>query len=277
MDKKNLPQIGNISRMVDVQCFTPTSTLEKWNAYNLDDESSSETTITILDIIGRDWDGEGVTAKRISAALRRIGDQPVRVIINSPGGDFFEGVAIYNLLRNHTAKVTCEVIGIAASAASIIAMAADELIMDAASILMIHNTQICVCGDRNAMLDISDILKDFDHILAGVYAARSGMSLEKVKAMLDSETWFTPESALKHKLIDEISAENDLSVTNVVDFEQKNSIRIVDNLLASHNLPRNERRKLLGDIKGKQDAVPSDTQDAVENALNDLMKTIQQI
>src|SRR5690606_18124282 len=84
-------------------------------------------TITILDVIGYDWwTGEGVTAKRVSAALRAIGEKPVTVLINSPGGDFFEGVTIYNMLRAHPSKVTVQILGIAASAASVIAMAADE-------------------------------------------------------------------------------------------------------------------------------------------------------
>jgi HK97 family phage portal protein len=84
-------------------------------------------TITILEPIGVDFFGNGVTAKRIAAALRAIGNQPVTVMINSPGGDFFEGLAIYNLLREHPKAVTVQVIGIAASAASVIAMAGDDI------------------------------------------------------------------------------------------------------------------------------------------------------
>lgn len=83
--------------------------------------------------------GEGVTAKRISAALRAIGEQDIVVNLNSPGGDMFEGLAIYNLLRAHSGKVTVNILGIAASAASIIAMAGDEIKMGRGAFLMIHN------------------------------------------------------------------------------------------------------------------------------------------
>ena len=95
--------------------------------------------ISIYDSIGENWEGTGVTAKRISAALRAIGDKDVVVNINSPGGDFFEGVAIYNLLREHQGRVTVQVMGLAASAASVIAMAGDEILMGDGSFLMIHN------------------------------------------------------------------------------------------------------------------------------------------
>ncbi|TKA83994.1 Clp protease ClpP, partial [Sulfitobacter sp. 15WGC] len=78
------------------------------------------------EIGGGDY-GDGVTSKRIAGALRSIGERDVRVDINSPGGDFFEGVAIYNMLREHKAKVTVNVLGLAASAASVIAMAGDEI------------------------------------------------------------------------------------------------------------------------------------------------------
>ncbi|MBN0106041.1 Clp protease ClpP, partial [Pseudomonas aeruginosa] len=90
--------------------------------------------------IGYDWwTGEGVTAKRIAGALRAIGgDVDVTVNINSPGGDVFEGLAIYNLLREHKGKVTVRVLGLAASAASFIAMAADEVKIARAGFLMIH-------------------------------------------------------------------------------------------------------------------------------------------
>src|SRR5690606_12912230 len=115
-------------------------------------------TITILDVIGYDWwSGEGVTAKRIEAALRKIGNKPVSVLINSPGGDFFEGVTIYNLLREHPAQVTVKILGLAASAASVIAMAADRIEIANLGFMMIHNTQWVAAGDRHVMKETHDI------------------------------------------------------------------------------------------------------------------------
>src|SRR5699024_8434789 len=94
---------------------TPENALAKWNS-SLRAVSSDDATITIYDEIGEDIFGEGVTAKRIGGALRNIGDNPATVLINSPGGNVFEGLAIYNLLKNHSQPVTVKVVGLAASA-----------------------------------------------------------------------------------------------------------------------------------------------------------------
>lgn len=97
------------------------SALERWNG-GIRATSDNDNSISIFDVVGRDYWDEGVTAKRISGALRSMNGADVTVNINSPGGDMFEGLAIYNLLREYQGKVTVKVLGIAASAASIIAM-----------------------------------------------------------------------------------------------------------------------------------------------------------
>ena len=101
--------------------------LSSWDS-SIRAAAEDERTISIYDVIGVDyWTGEGVTAKRIASALRGLGKGPVTVNVNSPGGDMFEGLAIYNLLREHDGEVTIKVLGLAASAASIIAMAGDTV------------------------------------------------------------------------------------------------------------------------------------------------------
>ena len=117
--------------------------------------------ISIYDSIGENWEGTGVTAKRISAALRAIGDKDVVVNINSPGGDFFEGVAI-SKLREHQGRVTVQVMGLAASAASVIAMAGDQILMGDGSFLMIHNAWAVAIGNRHDMADAAKLLEPFD-------------------------------------------------------------------------------------------------------------------
>src|SRR5690606_27950498 len=136
----------------------------------------SDTTISILDIIGEDfWSGTGVTASRITAALRSVGNQDITVRINSPGGDMFEGIAIYNLLRAHPARVTVEVLGWAASAASIIAMAGDDIRMGLGSFMMVHNAWGMVIGNRHDMREAASLFDQFDAALADIYEARTGM------------------------------------------------------------------------------------------------------
>lgn len=102
-------------------------------------EGDRKPTLSIFDYIGDDGEGGGVSAKRVAGALRDLAGQDIVVEINSPGGNYFDGVAIYNLLRRHDGAVDVQILGVAASAASVIAMAGDTIAMAANSELMIHN------------------------------------------------------------------------------------------------------------------------------------------
>lgn len=148
--------------------------------------------IEIFDIIG---DG-GATPAWFSAALKRAGNRRLRVAINSPGGDVFDGIAIYNQIRAHPAGVSVEVLGIAASAASVIAMAGDEITMARNSQLMVHNTWILVVGNADILAKTQDLLRKIDGQLAETYSARSGQSIETVGEMMRAETFMTADEAV---------------------------------------------------------------------------------
>ena len=139
---------------------------------------------------------------RISAALRSIGKSDVVVTINSPGGDYFEGLAIYNLLREHPAKVTIKIVGIAASAASVIAMAGDDVQIARAGFVMIHNTWVVAMGDRHQLRDVADWLEPFDQMAVDIYAARSGLKAAELGKMLDRETWIGGADAVEKGFAD---------------------------------------------------------------------------
>lgn len=156
------------------------------------------TEILIYDEIGY-W---GVTAKDFVMALAQVGDGPINVRINSPGGDVFDGMAIYNALKARTAPVTVTIDGLAASAASYIAMAGSEIVMGELSMLMIHNAWGLVIGNRHDMLDSAATMEKIDGLLAGVYAARCGMTPAECAALMDAETWFTAQEAIDAKLGD---------------------------------------------------------------------------
>jgi len=157
----------------------------------------------MFEVIGEDWwTGGGVTAKRISAALRSIGERDVTVKINSPGGDMFEGIAIYNLLRGHPAKVTVEVLGWAASAASIIAMAGDEIRMGLGTFMMVHNAWGVVVGNRHDMRDAAELFDGFDAAIADIYEARTGTARAEIVKLMDAETFMGPSDAVKHGFAD---------------------------------------------------------------------------
>ncbi|MDQ7775267.1 MAG: Clp protease ClpP [Paracoccus aminovorans] len=111
--------------------------------------------IDVMDVIGESWDGYGITGRRVGALLRSAGDRDVVVNINSPGGDVFEGLAIYNMLRGHKGDVTVRIVGLAASAASVIAMAGDKIEIARAGFLMIHNTWVFAIGDRHDLSTVA--------------------------------------------------------------------------------------------------------------------------
>lgn len=157
--------------------------------------------ILLYDAIGG-WDG--ITAKDFLSALSSAGSGPVRVRINCPGGDVFDGMAIRNALAAHPGGVTCVVDGIAASAASFIALAGSRLEMCSASTLMIHNAWSVAFGNKNDMRKTADILDKIDGQIVGMYAGKTGGDPADIAAAMDAETWMTPEEAIAAKYCDGI-------------------------------------------------------------------------
>lgn len=246
----SLKQLQRISAEAPkgVSWDTPSEAVAKWDA-SLAFSRADDATITIYDAIGSDGWSEGVTAKRISAALRSIGNRDVTVSINSPGGDFFEGIAIYNLLMEHPYRVTVKVVGLAASAASVIAMAGDEIQVAKTGFLMIHNSWAVVIGNRHDLEGASKVLQGFDAAMAGLYAGVAGITVEQAAKLMDDETWMSGESAITSGFAtalldgDEISASKEHNGADAAS-------RKIDKLLAMQGLPRSERRELLKQIKG---------------------------
>jgi len=146
----------------------------------------------------------GVTAKDFVLALTLAGDGPITLRINSPGGDPFDGLAIYNALRARTSPVNVVVDGLAASAASFIAMVGTTVSMAEQSMLMINNACGVVIGDRNEMREMAAVMKKIDGQLAEIYAGKSGKPAADIGAMMDSETWFTSSEARDAGLCDAI-------------------------------------------------------------------------
>lgn len=162
---------------------------------------ADDATITIYDVIGP---REGVSASRIAAALRSIGNRDVVVNINSPGGDMFEGIAFYNLLREHKGKVTVRVLGLAASAASIIAMAGDTIQVAKSAYIMVHNVWVLAIGNRLDLREVADFLEPFDKTLAELYTARTGGAQATIAALMDAETYMDGADAIERGFADEL-------------------------------------------------------------------------
>lgn len=146
----------------------------------------------------------GVNALDLTADLDALDTKKIRVEINSPGGNVFDGIAIYNALRLHPAHVTTRVDGIAASIASVIAQAGDHRVMVASSQMMIHNAWGLAVGHASDHADMADLLGKQDAVIAGIYATRSDKPADHFRSLMDAETWMDADEALSQGLADEV-------------------------------------------------------------------------
>jgi ATP-dependent Clp protease, protease subunit len=164
--------------------------------------------ITMYGDIGEDWwTGEGITPKSVKQQIDDAGEfSRLTVRINSPGGSAFDGVAIYNVLRAVGKPVSVVVDGIAASAASIIAMAGDTVTMGRGSMLMLHNPWTFAMGNAKELRNTADMLEKVGDSMADVYVAKSAKTLEQVKEILDEETWLSAQDAVDEGFADEVAA-----------------------------------------------------------------------
>lgn len=154
-------------------------------------------TLEIYDAIGADWFGQGITASIVSDAMKTAGDYScLNVRLNSPGGDLFEGVAIYNLFRSCGKPVNVSVDGLAASAASLVAMAGDTITMGVGTQMMIHRAMGGAMGYADDMRKLADILDSVSASAADIYVTRTGMKKDKVMKLMDAETWMSANEAL---------------------------------------------------------------------------------
>jgi ATP-dependent protease ClpP protease subunit len=171
-------------------------------------------TLSFYDAIGSDIFGEGITAQAVSDALK--GDfKSITVRLNSPGGDAFVGTAIYNLLRSCSKPISVIVDGMAASAASIVAMAGDTITMNTGSVMMIHEAQALAIGDEDLMRKMADTLNKVTGTIADIYVAKTGLAKEKVLAMMKEETWMNGEEAVANKFATSVG--KDAAVKNEYD------------------------------------------------------------
>lgn len=161
------------------------------------DEEKNESTLTIYGIIGDSWWEDSTSAVDVDMALIQAGSNDLVIHLNSPGGDAFDGIAIYNRLKKHEGKVTVHVDGWACSAASVIAMAADELIMGAGSMLMIHEASNIMWGTKNDFRKQAELLEKLEDGIIDIYMMKANIEREEIKTMVDNETWFSANEAVE--------------------------------------------------------------------------------
>jgi ATP-dependent Clp protease protease subunit len=172
--------------------------------------AGDETTIYIYDPIVSDdqtaeWWG-GVSAQTLVPAIRAIKGGTIHLRINSPGGDVFAAQAICQAIKETGAKVIAHIDGFAASAATVIATAADEAEIADGAFYMIHNAWTFAMGNANDLTEAAALLSKVDGSIAAQYARKSGMALDDVRAKMDAETWFTADEAVEAGLVNRIAA-----------------------------------------------------------------------
>jgi ATP-dependent Clp protease, protease subunit len=180
--------------------------MRQWFTMKREDNGAE---IVIYDEIGKSFWGEAtVSAKQFLEDLQALGEvENITLRINSPGGDVFDGVAIHNALKNHGAKITAHIDGIAASIASYIAMAANKVVMPANAFMLIHGSSGFVFGNADDMRSTADDLDRIDKSITATYVARSKSTAAKIKALMKEDRLMDAAEAKELGLADEVTKE----------------------------------------------------------------------
>ena len=180
-----------------------------WNFIKNEPTEGEESSADLLlygEIASSTWWGDEITPKQFADDLAALGDvSTIHLRINSPGGDVFAASAIYNLLKAHKAKVVTHVDGLAASAASVIAIAGDEVIMPGNAMMMVHNPWTYMAGDARDMRKMADTLDTVRDTIIASYQAKTGMERQALINLMNSETWLTAEQAKEYGFADTVA------------------------------------------------------------------------
>lgn len=175
--------------------------LDKPDWYKIEAKADDEAEIIIYDVIGWPF----IEADVFVRELAGIKAKSIKLRINSPGGDVFDGMAIFNALKDHPARITTQIDGLAASMASVIALSGDEVTAHKNSMMMIHNAWVVVAGDRHLLGDVAtNILEKIDGNMLDIYYGKAGSGKRDLRQMMDDETWLTATEAKQKGLIDRV-------------------------------------------------------------------------
>ena len=221
------------------------------------------------------WFDDDVTPALFKSELEE-GEGDIDLWINSPGGDCFAAAQIYNMISNYNGRVTVYIDGLAASAASVIAMAGDEVIMSPVSMLMIHNPSTIAFGEAADMAKAIEMLGEVKDSIINAYVAKTGLSRGKLSRLMDEETWMNANKAMELGFADSVQKGNPEGVEDrAVIFSQKRCDMYVTNLL-TEKYGANKVQTLPDNVCPKdtpeEDKAPSGRSRAVINERMELMK-----
>lgn len=203
--------------------------MKTWFKFQAKADKPDTVEVSIYDDIG----AYGVSAKQFISELSAHKGKSVQVNINTPGGDMFAGLAMYNALRAHGSPITTKTMGIAASAGSVVFMAGDKRVMPENTFVMVHNPWIFTAGNADELRDMADTLDYVGESLVKTYAARTGMSEAEIREMLAEDTYLSAEDAVAKGFADEI--EPALAIAASFDLE-----RLPENMRAAFNAAQEE-------------------------------------
>lgn len=164
------------------------------------------------EIASSSWWGDEVTPKQFKEDLDALGDiNTLDVYINSPGGDVFAGQAIYSILRRCDAQVSVYVDGLAASAASVVAMAGDTIIMPANAMMMIHNPWTFAAGNARDFRKLADDMDKIRDSMVVAYENRSALTTDEIIGIMDAETWLSADDCLEYGFCDEVEEAKEIA------------------------------------------------------------------
>lgn len=167
-------------------------------------KSATKAEIILYGTIGGGWFGDGITAKQFSDELKALDSSvnEITVRINSPGGSVFEGITIYNRLKQHKAKIIVHIDALAASIASIIALAGDEIIVGEGAFYMIHLPWTYAAGDRKELDNVIESLMNIEEQMISIYSKRTGLDRHEIKKLMEDETWMDADTAIEKGFVD---------------------------------------------------------------------------
>lgn len=212
--------------------------------YKFVNQTSADEHIMIIDgAIGESgWFYDATSAKDVRNALDGVTASTVRIKLNSGGGDVFDGIEIYNYLKDLDAKVIVEVTALAASAASIIAMGADEIIMKTGATMMIHEASTVAYGTKSDIQKTMNALEAIDESIVAIYAEKTGKSAKEIRDLIEAETWFTADEAVTNGFATATDIVEEPTPQNDEDFFNKVVNRVVAQLKPQNVEPQQEEK-----------------------------------
>ena len=230
--------------------------MKQW--YRISNQKNKRAKILIYEQIGVDWFGDGVSAKEFNKELDALDVNDIDLHINSPGGNVFDGNSIYNALVNHKAKVHVKVDGIAASIASVIAMAGDDVEMPKNAMMMIHDPSGFVVGTSADMKKMSGALDKIKGGLISAYRRRSNKTEDQISDMMTDETWLTADEALAAGFADNVSE----SVSISANFRGLSNFKNVPECLRAEN---KQQQQTPADAGKKEDVTMEITLELIQS------------